>query len=70
MLYSADVGNRDSVWKDAGGNELLTVAFRQVDVPLLLMPADRCHVEACVSKRFIDFVAHLKTVETDAGAYL
>ena len=54
----------------AGGDELLMVTFGQVDMPLLFLYTDGCHVETRLSEGLIDLVAHLKTVKMYAWANL
>ena len=61
----------------------MAVSLFQVDVPLpwplwgggfggreRVARGDGSHVEACLGKGFIDFIAHFKAVHADAGTYL
>ena len=70
VFDGADRGNGDAGRGDASGEKLEAVAFWEVDVPLLLMAADRLHVKACGTEGVVDLIAHLETVEADARAYL
>lgn len=70
VLVGADCAVEDVVFFDAHGQELLAVAYRQVNVPLAIFLAYFFHIETCCLKLVVDFLSHLKTVEADAGTYL
>ena len=52
------------------GQELLAVAFWQVDVPFVIHSANRLHVKAGSGEGIIYLLTHLETVEADSRAYL
>ena len=70
LFDGTDIRNGDVCWGYSYCDELKAVAFLQVDVPFLLSLADGLHVESCLGKRLIHFVAHFETIEADARSDL
>ena len=70
----ADARKKDVVGGDTACRQLLAVALREVDVPLLFYIGcgealcEAVHQETSLTESVIDFVAHLKGFERDARA--